>query len=68
MLGHLEPVNIVEWFPLGNIIASGSRDHSIIIWDATSGCKFKILEGHTDNILALTWNKNGDSLISGSRD
>ncbi len=34
-------------------IASGSRDHSIRIWDSVDGNCLKILEGHDDSVNCL---------------
>mmetsp|Transcript_32540 Transcript_32540/g.62513 ORF Transcript_32540/g.62513 Transcript_32540/m.62513 type:complete len:128 (-) Transcript_32540:1127-1510(-) len=56
LLGHSDFVESVTWSPLGNRLASGSRDRSVRVWDTSSGecrhvfqspnsCKFVCLTG-----------------------
>ena len=43
----------VSFSPDGKRIVSGSRDESIIIWDAESGNQLKTLNGHSGEVIFL---------------
>ena len=43
----------VSFSPDGKRIVSGSRDESIIIWDAESGNQLKTLNGHSSYVIFL---------------
>ena len=43
-------------------------DYGIRIWDGANGQLLTTLEGHTDSIAALAWNRSGEGLASASRD
>jgi WD40 repeat protein len=49
LAGHKEAISNGAFSPDGKLIVSGSQDHSLIIWDAITGKKKRILEGHTDD-------------------
>ena len=49
------------------LLASGSNDNTILIWDLTTGTVKRNLTGHSDWINALTTLKNGD-LVTVSTD
>lgn len=41
--GHTKPITAVAFAPNGNLLASGSRDDTVRIWDATTGtCTLKL--------------------------
>jgi WD40 repeat protein len=42
--GHTKYVSSVAWSPDGRQLASGSRDNSIRVWDATTGASVATLE------------------------
>ena len=50
------------------MLASGSTDGSVYIWDMASGSVKHILAGHTGAIRTLTFSLNGDILFSSSAD
>lgn len=67
--GHSGSVNSVAWSAMnGNLIASGSSDQSVRIWDPATGQHVHTLEGHSDAVTSVSWSPDGSSLASGSSD
>jgi serine/threonine protein kinase len=64
--GHTDAVISVTWSPDGKTLASGSWDHTIILWDMGSGTKLRTLEGHTSTVYTVAWSPDGKMLASGS--
>ncbi|KIJ58371.1 hypothetical protein HYDPIDRAFT_119616 [Hydnomerulius pinastri MD-312] len=58
----------ISYSPNGKLIATGTQDKSIRIWDSQSGRMLLDLIGHTDTIRALSFSHNGTQLASGSAD
>ncbi|KAG8931408.1 hypothetical protein FRC01_001355 [Tulasnella sp. 417] len=52
----------------GHVIAAGSPERVIRIWDPRSGQRVSKLVGHTDNIRALLLSDDGKYVLSGSSD
>jgi WD40 repeat protein len=58
----------VAFSPDSKIVASGSRDKTIRLWDATTGEKGLKLEGHDNRVSAMAFSSDGKTVASGSRD
>ncbi|GAN06004.1 WD domain-containing protein [Mucor ambiguus] len=54
--------------PTGSILASGSPEKVVRLWDPRSGKRISKLTGHTDNIRALLISDDGQYILSGSSD
>lgn len=54
--------------PDGRIVAVGLRDGRVLVHEVASGRMRFVLQGHTDDTLALNFNADGKRLISGSAD
>jgi len=52
----------------GKLVATGSADNSIIIWDATSGKQIRTINHHSKEIRTLQFNHNNELLISTAKD
>lgn len=65
---HGDTVLDVSFSPDGRILASGSADRMIKLWDVESGALLKTLEGHTHHVNAIAWNVNRHELATGSAD
>lgn len=52
----------------GTLVASGSTEKVIRLWDPRSRQKLLKLRGHTDNVRSLLFSKDGTSLLSASSD
>ena len=65
---HKDSVWTVAFSPNSRILASGSRDHSIVLWDSTTGRKIQELNGHTNEVISLDFDPSGNFLASGGND
>jgi WD40 repeat protein len=67
--GHKWDVNCVAFSPGGKILASGSVDKTIILWDVETRQPLGApLEGHHDSVESVAFSPEGTTLASGSRD
>src|SRR5438874_1170913 len=66
--GYLNSVNLVAFSPDGKVVASGSRDHTVRLWDAGTGAALQTLEGHSSPVYSVTFSPDGKIIASGSGD
>ncbi len=64
---HFDSVMAIAWRD-NETIASASLDHSIILWDATSGSKLQQFDGHSRGVAALAFLQNQGALVSAGID
>ena len=64
--GHTDSVQSVNFDGMG-LLASGSRDYSIRLWEVSTGNCLKTLEGHTEPVTSVDFDRRG-LLASGSWD
>lgn len=54
--GHTGCVNCIQWSAGGRLLASGSDDKAVIVWDGLAGKKVVRLETpHEGNIFSVVW-------------
>ena len=54
--GHSSRVFNIKWHPHSkNVLASGSNDHTIRVWNVEEGTSL-VLKGHTNYVRGLVWN------------
>lgn len=69
--GHSDAVYSVAVSPDGKMLATGSFDKSIKLWDATTGTELRTLagkNGHTNLVLGVAFAPDGSALASVSTD
>ncbi|KAJ3200296.1 Notchless protein 1 [Entophlyctis luteolus] len=66
--GHTEAVLIVCFSPDGSMLATGSGDTTIRIWDLNTETPKFTLQGHTNWVQMLAWSPDAKMLASGSMD
>jgi WD40 repeat protein len=66
--GHDDAVSVVAFAPDSRLLASGSSDNTIRLWDTTNGTELRALKGHTRPVLSLAFARDGRALASGSAD
>jgi WD40 repeat protein/tRNA A-37 threonylcarbamoyl transferase component Bud32 len=63
--GHQNTVTSLAFHPEGQLLASGSRDMSIRIWNLATGHVERTLAGHQGEVVSLAYSANGKVLVSG---
>ena len=58
----------VAFSPDGRTIASGARDGTVRLWEAASGRRLRVLEGHGNSVLSVAFGPDGRTIASGSWD
>jgi WD40 repeat protein len=67
-IGHGDWVWAIAYSPDGKILASGSSDRTIKLWDIETGNCLKTLQGHADIVNSVAFSPDGKTLASGSDD
>jgi WD40 repeat protein/uncharacterized caspase-like protein len=64
-VGHSDKVNSVAFSPDGMRILSGSSDHTVKLWDVTTGAVLRTFEGHSDEVTSVALSPDGARVLSG---
>ena len=68
MLAHQNNVNSVVFNNDGTLLASGSSDTKIKLWNVESRTEIATLKGYSNSIFSVAFNSDGTLLASGSDD
>ncbi|EEA23686.1 hypothetical protein TMatcc_006767 [Talaromyces marneffei ATCC 18224] len=65
---HSDSVMAVAFSPDSRLVASGSSDKTIKLWDPATGTLLQTLKGHSDSVMIVAFSPNGKLLASVSGD
>jgi WD40 repeat protein len=66
--GHTAGVTCLDLSANKKLMASGSLDKTVIVWDVTTGAVVKKFEGHTWKINSVHFSKDGKYVVSACND
>ena len=66
--GHTHWIQSTAFSPNNRMLASGSHDNTVRLWNVSSGQPLKTLTGHTGGVHSVVFSPDGNTLASGSRD
>ncbi|CUA72611.1 putative WD repeat-containing protein alr3466 [Nostoc sp, PCC 7120] [Rhizoctonia solani] len=67
--GHKDQVLSITFSPDGQTFASGSKDGTLVVWDANTGEKqFEPVRAHSRGVLSIAFSPDGSQIASGSHD
>ena len=66
--GHAGGVTAIAFSPDGQMLASGSMDKTVRLWNPVTGELMRTLVGHTNGVRAVAFSPDGRSLASGSQE
>lgn len=67
-LQHSGRVASVAFSPDGKVLATGSEDQTVKLWDVASGQELATLQGHTDVVSSVSFSPDGTILATASGD
>ncbi|PSN53324.1 hypothetical protein C0J52_04075 [Blattella germanica] len=69
LAGHSEKIYFIKFHPLAkDVLATGSYDMTIRIWDLATQTEKIVLEGHTDQMFSFAWSPCGGYCATVSKD
>jgi WD40 repeat protein len=68
LYGHANKVEAVAYSPKGQTLATASGDHTVKLWNTSTGQERITLKGHKDAVLAVAFSPDGQTLATGGWD
>ena len=65
---HSGMISSLAFAPGGQLLASGSRDHSIRLWDVATLQCVERLHGNPSEVWAVAFTADGQGILSGAKD
>ncbi|PNH54015.1 hypothetical protein VD0003_g3463 [Verticillium dahliae] len=66
--GHHNYVVSIAFSPKGNVLASGSHDEAVFLWDVRAGRLMRSLPAHSDPVSGIGFSHDGTLVVSCSTD
>jgi WD40 repeat protein len=66
--GHKGLVDSVAISPDGRTLASGGKDHKVMIYSVVTNTRIAVLEGHTGQVDSVVFSPDGKTLATGAED
>lgn len=60
---HAAPVYALGWSPDGTLLASGSSDRSVLVWDARDGSVVRSFAG-SSGVFDVSWSADGGEVAA----
>src|SRR5205085_936450 len=67
-LTNASSVNPVSFTPDGRSFLGIGADNTVGLWDANSGQRLKVFQGHNDSVAVAAMSADGKRIFSGGRD
>jgi WD40 repeat protein len=67
-LGHSRSVRSVAFSPDGKLLASGSNDHTVRLWEVSNGKQLALLKGHSTGVNSVVFSPDGKQVASSADD
>lgn len=68
LLGHKKAINMLTFSPNNRVLATGSDDKTVKLWDASNGQLIATLTGHEGGVYDLRFSPDGQTLATLSDD
>ena len=68
LIGHTGTIDTLAFSPNGQLLASGSSDGTVRVWDSASGNLKGVLASEPRNIQSVSFSPDGKTLTAGNAD